>query len=127
MRATRSWELTGWAQAAQARRKRASRERFIMLLRDAITHWRYGDGFRVENAGAHPAGVGEFARRGRDDDFISGVVERPFYDRAALRIDQGEVFENGVDVALFGLADGESVGAEMDGRALSAETPGEKG
>src|ERR1019366_5618125 len=87
---------------------------------------RNGKSIRTQQARLDPAGVEERTGRWSEGNFEARIVQGPLYSVGALRIHQSQVLENSIYVAVLGLAEFKSVGAEVNGRSLSGEAPGEE-
>src|ERR1035441_9916249 len=84
---------------------------------------RNGQHIRIQQARAGPAGVLERAGRWREDNLKGRIIEGRFRRVGALRIHQCQVLQDSIYVAVFGLAELVSIGAEVNRRALAGKPP----
>src|ERR1017187_2876724 len=66
-----------------------------------------------KDARAHPAGFREAARRRGNDNFVAAVFKRRRRSLGAQGIDQGQILQNCIDIAVFRLAEVETLRAEV--------------
>src|ERR1035437_2636651 len=81
---------------------------------------------RSKDASTHPAGFREAARRRGNDNFVTALFKRRFRSLGAQGIDQGQILQNRIDIAVFRLAEVEALRAEVDGNASIGEPPREE-
>src|ERR1035437_6299236 len=79
-----------------------------------------------KDARAHPAGFREAARRRGNDNFVAAVFKRRRRSLGAQGIDQGQILQNYIDIAVFRLAEVETLRAEVYGNAPIGEPPRQK-
>src|ERR1035441_8326511 len=82
---------------------------------------------RRQHVSIGPAGLCKPAAPRGEDDLVTGVIERHFNRVDPLRIDQSQVPQNRVNIAVFRLAELKAVGAEMNRGALVGKAPCQKG
>src|ERR1035437_1270167 len=87
---------------------------------------RNGQIIRTQQAGVDPTGVAERAGRWGEDNFKARIIKGRFRYVGALRVHQCQVLENSIYVAVLGLAELKSVGAEVKRCALGGKAPGEE-
>src|SRR5450759_1892413 len=88
---------------------------------------RNGKIIRTQQASVDPTGVAEGAGRGGEDNFKARIIQWRLRGVGALRVHQSKVLENSIYVAVLGLAEIKSGGAEVNRSAVGGKAPGEEG
>ena len=74
-----------------------------------------------------PAGIAKLPRRRRKDDLVARLIQRGLRAVGRLRIDQGQVPQDRINIALFRLAESEALRSELNRRTLVREAPCQEG